>query len=248
MLKKILVLLLVASIYASLLSACGGSSTDKKAQEQLAELNNKAESYINQPGWVHVTERIVYDTDKEDRGVMSNGKPIPLVQTVDVWYHINSEKLVYEYVRIMSSPDGQTIETVVYVNNVVYNLMESISNALNPYSLDTLDYQFANELTSFISSKNHPVVKTIELDGKTTTVFTLEKQLDTPRATMDYDQSIKAVGSIAYFDATSGLLVKLERTVILADGSMRTFYTDNLTIVNGVQPPPDILDYLNGLW
>jgi hypothetical protein len=78
MLKKILVLLLVASIYASLLSACGGSSTDKKAQEQLAELNNKAESYINQSGWVHVTERIVYDTDKEDRGVMSNGKPIPL--------------------------------------------------------------------------------------------------------------------------------------------------------------------------
>jgi hypothetical protein len=71
------------------------------------------------------------------------------------------------------------------VNNVVYNLMESISNALNPYSLDTLDYQFANELTSFISNKNHPVVKTIELDGKTTTVFTLEKELDTPRARMD---------------------------------------------------------------
>jgi hypothetical protein len=212
-------------------------------------LNAKAIALINKPGWVHVTENIVYDTDKENRGVMANGQPIPLVQTVDIWYHINTSKLVYEYVWAMTSQDGETVEAIVYLHNLIYNLTTNISNPLNPYYLGSLDYQFSDELDYYISSSGgHPVVTTDELDGKTVNVFTLDQKLDSPRTTEDYTQPINAVGSIAYFDAESGLLLKMERTVILADGSKRTFYTDNITVETGVEPPQDVMNYINGFW
>jgi len=248
MLRKIFVFLVVTSILTSLLSACGGSSADNNAKKILTELTDKAKTLVNQPGWVHATEKIVYDTDKQERGTLSTGQTVPLVQIIDIWYHINAEKLVYEYVWTMSSQDGQTIETIVFLNYLLYNLTTNISNPLNPYPL-TLDFQFADEMDNFISrTGNHPVVTTAEINGKTADVFTLDEQLASPRTTEDYTQPINAIGSIAFFDAGSGLLLKLVRTVTLADGTKRTFYTDYITVEIGVQPPQDVQNYVNGFW
>jgi len=246
--KRALLLFVIMSFIVSLFSACGGSSVDSNAKKLLKGLTDKGKTFVNQPGWVHVTEKIVYDTDKKDQGTLSNGTIVPLSQIVDIWYHINTSKLVYEYVWTMNSLDGQTIEVTVFLHNLLYNLTTNVSNPLNPYSL-SLDYQFADEMDYFISSTgDHPVVTTAVLDGKTATIFTLDEKLASPRTTADYTQSITAVGSIAYFDPESGVLRKLVRTVILADGSKRTFYTDYISIEIGVQPPLDIQDYINGFW
>jgi hypothetical protein len=250
MFKKIEVFLVVVVIAASLLTACSGTSAanDDNAKKLMAELNIKGRSLYNQPGWVHVIQRIVYDTDKEDRGTMPNGQVIPLVQTIEIWYHINDGKKVYEFVWSLSSQDGEIVDRTVFRNNTVIDLVTNTSNAQNPYSL-TLDYQFADEMDNFITnSGEHPEVKTAELNGKTVTVFTLDKKLDTPRISEDFTQPITTSGTVVYFDSETGLLLKLERTVTLADGSKRTFYTDNMTIEPGVQPPLDIQNYVNGIY
>jgi hypothetical protein len=248
MLKKFFGFLMVTTMLASLLSACGASTASSDARKLLTDLTANARLTVNQPGWVHVVENIVYDTDNQDRGKLSTGQTIPLVQAIDIWYHINDSKRVYQYVWTMSSQDGQTVETIVFRNNLAYNLTTNISEALNPYPL-SLDFQFADELDNFISnSKNHPVVTTAEINGKSTTVFTLNEQLDTPRTATDFTQPITAAGSIAYFDAESGFLLRLLRTVVLADGSKRTYYTDDITIEPGVQPPQDIQNYVNGIF
>jgi hypothetical protein len=249
MFKKYIMLCVVASMIAGLIASCNGSSSaDADAKKLLTDLNAKARTLYSQPGWVHVTEKVVYDTDKKDRGTLSTGVVVPLTQIVDIWYHINDKKQVYEYVWQMSSQDGQPIEVTVFMNNTIYNLTTNISNPLNPYSL-TLDYQFADEMDYFISSGgNHPVVSTVDLNGKPATVFTLNQKLATPKTSEDFTQPINEVGSIAYFDTASGFLLKLERTVTLADGSKRTFYTDNITIETGLQPPLYVQDYLAGFW
>jgi hypothetical protein len=248
MLKKLFGLLLVASIFASLLSACGASSTANDTRKLLTELTAKARLTVNQPGWVHVVENIAYDTDAQDRGKLPSGQAIPLVHSIDVWYHINEDKRVYQYVWTMSSQDGKTIETIVFRNNLAYNLTTNISEALNPYPL-SLDFQFVNEFDVFISNGNgNPAVMTEEINGKTATVFTLNEQLDTPRTTTEFTQPITADGSVAYFDSENGFLLRLLRTVVLADGSKRTYYTDNITIDPGVQPPLDIQNYVNGIF
>ena len=148
----------------------------------------------------------------------------------------------------MSAQDGTEIQKIVFRNNLMYNLTTNISETLNPYPL-ALDFQFADELDNFISnSNNHPVVTTAEINGKTTTVFTINEQLDTPRTTTDFTQPITYAGSIAYFDPDNGFLLRLLRTVVLADGSKRTYYTDNITIEPGAQPPQDIQNFVNGIW
>ena len=248
MFKKICTLLTVASILASLLSACSGSSSaDEDAQKLLAGLINKAKVMVNQPSWVHVTEKVVYDTDKQDRGKLSTGNLIPLVHTVDIWYHINETKRVYEYVWLLSREDGETIEVMVFLNNTLFNLTNNVSDTLNPYSL-SLDYQFADEMDSFISRKGHPVVTTAVVNGKTATVFSLDEELASLSTTTDYTQPFVAAGSIASFDSETGLLLKLERTVILADGTKRMFYTDNITVETGMEPTLEVQDYVNGFW
>lgn len=248
MYKKISMFLAVALVLAGILSACSGSSTtDKDAQTQLAGLIHKEKVLVNQPGWVHVTEKIVYDTDKQDRGTLSTGNVIPLVHTVDIWYHINESKLVYEYVWTLTREDGETIEVMVFLNKTLFNLTNNVSDTLNPYSL-SLDYQFADEMDSFISRKGHPVVTTAVVNGKTATVFTLDEELASPTTTTDYTQPFVAAGSIASFDSETGLLLKLVRTVTLADGTKRTFYTDDITIETGVQPTLDVQNYVNGFW
>jgi hypothetical protein len=249
MFKKIFVSLLLMSMLASLLSACGTgqSSTEQDAQKLLAKLNTSGRLITNQPGWVHVNEKIVYDTDAKDRGTLMNGNTIPLLQTIDVWYHINSEKRVYEYVWIMSDQSGNTVDVGVFKNNNLYDLMNNTSTPQNPYYL-SLDYQFSDEMDSFISRKGHPVVTTAEVNGKTATVFTLEETLAAPKTTTDFTQPLIAAGSIASFDAETGLLLRLVRTATLADGTKRTFYTDNLTIETGVQPTDEVNNYIAGLW
>jgi hypothetical protein len=188
--KKIIWSLMVAAILASLLSACGNSTTSADAKKLLTDLTVKGRLAVNQPGWVHVTENVVYDTDNQDRGKLPNGLAIPLVQTIDIWYHIGEDKRVYQYVWALNTQDGQILETIVFRNNLAYNLTTNISEALNPFPL-SLDFQFASELDNFISdSNNHPVVTTAKINGKTVTVFTLNAQLDTPRTTTDFTQPI----------------------------------------------------------
>ena len=63
MLKKLFGFLMVTSILASLLSACGASSAANDARKLLTDLTAKGRLTVNQPGWVHVIENIVYDTD-----------------------------------------------------------------------------------------------------------------------------------------------------------------------------------------
>jgi hypothetical protein len=149
----------------------------------------------------------------------------------------------------MNSQDGETIEVTVFLNNLLYNLTTNVSNPQNPYSIGSLDYQFADEMDYFISSSgNHSVVRTVELNGKTATVFTLDEKLASPSTTADYTQPINAIGRIETFNTETGFLLKIVRTVTLADDTKRTFYADDITIETGVQPPQDVLNYVNSFW
>jgi hypothetical protein len=126
-------------------------------------------------------------------------------------------------------------------------LMNNTSSPQNPYPL-SLDYQFEDEMNTFISKNGQPIVDTAEVNGKTATVFTLDETLAAPKTTTDFTQPFTSAGSIASFDSDTGLLLRLVRTVTLADGTKRTFYTDDLTIELDVQPPQEVQNYINGIF
>jgi hypothetical protein len=76
----------------------------------------------------------------------------------------------------------------------------------------------------------------------------LEKKLDEATSSDDFSQPITHIGTIATFDSQTGLLLRLERTVTLEDGTKRTFYSDRISIETGVLPPDNILLYVSGFW
>jgi hypothetical protein len=249
MFKKPLLILVVVIILSASIMGCGPSKADLEAQSLLLGLNNKARSVLNQPGWVHVIQNIVYDTDRENRGTMATGIVIPLIQEVSIWYHINQEKLVYQYVLETNTPEGETIETTVFYNEMMYNLVTNTSQQLNPYSLGGLDFQFSDEVATYLSSSgNHLTVSDGDFNGKPVTIFTLDQKLDSPAAYDDFNQPVTGAGTIATFDKESGYLLKLQRIVTLQDGTRRNFFTDTITIETGVEPPLYIEDYVNGIW
>jgi hypothetical protein len=249
MLKKKITLLSVVMLLASLLSSCKSSlpTNDEEAMKLLSDLNTKGRLLTNQPGWVHVNETITYDIDAPDRGTLMNGATVPLEQKIDIWYHINDGKRVYEYVWIMSDKHGETVDVGVYMNDNLYDLMNNTSSPLNPYYLK-LDYQFETEMESFIERGGHPVVTSEVLNGKTATVFTLNESLSEPKTSTDYTQPFVAASSTAYFDAETGLLLRVERSVTFQDGTRRIFFIDDLVIEADVQPTEEVLNYVNGFW
>jgi hypothetical protein len=249
MFKKILPVLGIVFILGSVLTACTGEKSDQAALDKLNELNRQARLLINQPGWLHLKEEVVFDTDKENRGTLSNGTVVPLEHFIDSWYHINQEKKVYQYVWELSNLDGEVIQTMVFKDNLLNDLTSNGSQGMNPYSLDSLDFNFDDELSRYIANQwGHPKVTTSELDGKAVTVFTLNTTLGEAEISEDFTQPIKRVLSIFTYDSSSGLLIKLERTVTLQDGTKRTYHTEVLKVETGVEPPESVINYVNGIW
>jgi hypothetical protein len=249
MFKKIMVLLAIVALGTGFLSGCK-SSTDITNGVSPTDLNSlltkKAEAIAKTPGWLHVTENIVYDIDKENTGVLPNGTVLPLEQISETWYHVNEQGKVYQYVNTSTTTEGQTIQVSVFMDNVIVNLTTNYVVAMNPYSLGALDYRFSNEMQDYMTRIGKtPALRITDVDGRQAAIFTIEETLDPPTTTDNYTEPVHGVRTVAYFDMDTGLLFQLERYRIFKDGSERTYYRTDITVEPNATPPQDILDYMN---
>ena len=248
MFKRIVLLLAILSIGTGFLSGCR-SSTDitngVSPTDLISLLTKKAEAIAKMPGWLHVSENIVYDIDKENTGVLPNGTVVPLEQISETWYHVNEQGKVYQYVNTSTTTDGQTIQVSVFLDNVILNLTTNIVVAMNPYSLGALDYRFSSEMQDYMTRTGKtPSLMSTDVDGRQAAIFTIEEALDSPTTTENYTEPVYGLRTVAYFDMDNGLLYRLERYRIFKDGSERTFYRTDITVEPDATPPQDILDYI----
>jgi hypothetical protein len=248
MFKKIMLFLALLSLGAGFLSACkpdtditsGVSPTD-----MISFLNKRAKARSSLPGWVHVTENIVYNIDKENLGVLPDGTVIPLEQVNETWYHINTDGLVYQYVSIMKTTDGAEVQVSLFLNNQIVNLKTAEITPVQPYSLGGLDYLFSIEMQNFIDSTGgEPSLRITDLDGKQIVIFTIEEQLDSPATTESYTEPVYAARTVAWYEYDTGLLFRLERYRIFKDGSERLFFQTDITVEPVSLPPEEVQAYL----
>jgi hypothetical protein len=250
MFKKISFFLVVLFIATNLLTACQSSSTPSNVSptDLITLLNKKSKDITIQPGWLHVTEKATYDVDKENLGTLSNGAVVPLQYQVDTWYHINDRGLVFQYVLIQSTLDGETVQVSVYTDQVIRNLMTNTVIQKEAYSLGAMDYHFSDEMVDFTDrTGKSATLKLTKVDGHQAAIFTLDETLSEPTTTENYNQPVYGTRTIAYYDTQSGLLFRFERIRIFKDGSERTFYYTDITVEQNANPPADILDYLKGV-
>jgi len=248
--KKIMFLLLALLLAVNLLTGCtpSDSTSGVSPTDLMTLLNKTATAITKKPGWLHVTETIVYDVDKENLGDLPNGASIPLQYKMETWYHISPEGKVYEYVQIQTTTDGEIIQYSIFKDQVIRNPITSYSMQMPPYPLGALDYHFSNEMADFMDRTGQTAkVKVTKKDGHNAAIFTLEETLSEPTTTENYKKPIYGTRTVAYYDTDTGLLFHFERIRIFKNGTERTFYRTDITVEQNANPTNEILDYLKGV-
>jgi hypothetical protein len=250
MFTKLMFFLLALLLAATLLTGCQSSDSTSGVSptDLMTLLNKKANAITGKSGWLHLTETIVYDVDKENLGVLPNGGFIPLDHKIETWYHISPEGKVYEYVQIQSSVDGEIIQYSVYKDQVISNPITNYAMQMPPYPLGSLDYHFSNEMVDFMDRTGQSAkVKVTKKDGHNAAIFTLVETLSKPTTTENYQEPIYGTRTVAYYDTDTGLLFHFERIRTFKNGSERTFYRTDITVEQNATPTYEILDYLKGV-
>jgi hypothetical protein len=103
-------------------------------------------------------------------------------------------------------------------------------------------------MTEFIErTGEQPSVMVTDVDGRQAVVFEIEEMLEEPVVSESYIEPVNGVRSVACYDMETGLLFRLERIRIFADGSERTYYSTEITVETDAQPPQVVLDYMSGM-
>lgn len=201
-------------------TATSGLTTDQLVQE----LNARAVAGLRD-GWVHIQVNINVDTDLQNSGILPNGNAIPNQQIMDIWYHLNAERLVIEGVTIMRTTDGQIVQVGVSSNDTSWNSGTDEITTFEQYIVNGFDYGFLkNDLQWLEGFGNKAVVTQVVLSGGGEGVqFVIGAKYEKPVVTNDFNKPSNRAETRAVFDSTTGYLVSREVTIWFEDGSQRVF-------------------------
>lgn len=189
--------------------------------------------------WVYFEENRKSDVDVPDFGTFSNEQVIPAESVMEQWMFVNEAGIVEQSISIQRTMDGKVVQAGVFSEGTAWNTASDEIIPREPLPFE-LDYGLRFNL-------NNPDLKlshSIEPDGKQQVQFTLTKVEDPPSSTREFVHAVQASENRYTFDEETGFLVRFESIAHLQDGSQRAFATIQVVIKPGINPPPDVLEYL----
>jgi hypothetical protein len=222
-------------------TALSGLNADQLVQE----LNARAVAGLLS-GWVHIQVNKNIDTDLQNSGILPNGNAIPNRQIMDIWYHLNAERLVIEGVTIMRTTDGQIVQVGVCSNDTSWNSGTDDITTSEPYIVNGFDYGFLkNDLQWLEGFGNTAVITQVILpSGGEGVQVVIDAEYEKPIVTNDFNKPTTRAETRAVFDSTTGYLVSREVTVWFVDGSQRVFNSLNQKI-SFESPTDEVLNLLS---
>lgn len=215
------------------------------AQEQFSALYKKAVAITNQPGWIHVKDTVIGDSDQENNGVLPDGTVIPKSYTDESWFHINTGGLVFESLTTMFTLDGKKVQTSILHDNNYWNTATDKSTPQSPYSLGSFSGDFSSILNNYISRTNKsPLINTIDMNGRSVILFSIDDPQKVPLTPPDFKQPVTSVKTNAYFDNDTGFMIQRDEIMTLTDGTVRTLYTVTTDVEIGSRPPEKIISQI----
>lgn len=212
---------------------------------RLLSLADKANQTLITPGWIYIKEVAEGDTDLKRRGSLPNGQEIPIAYTNEIWYHLDDQHRVFEFVAIQRDAHGQIVQIGVYTDGVGWNSATNETTVLEPFVLTTLDYGIARQWKSTAAASPVKVMESV-LDDKPVVLFSNTEHHSKPLLMAEYDQAVIATEGRAYLDPVTGQLVRREIVAHLADGTQRVVSRITLEIKPDVAPAAEVLELLAG--
>lgn len=246
----VLTLLILASVGTIALLTHDFANASERSQppevglpmEQLAILNQKATALTNQPGWLFFRTTVVYDTDSKNNGILPDGQEIPLSQVLEVWFHLNDEGLVFEFVNTMLTLDGEVIQESVFLNGVVWSSATNEEYIQSAFFLTPLDGGFSSLADDYITRTGKmPDMSVTEQDGRKMVVFTIEEMYEQELTLSDFDQPVIGSKHSVSLDEETGFITQEEVVYYFSDGIIRSFYTAQTVIQVDAVPPEEIV-------
>jgi hypothetical protein len=215
------------------------------AQEQFLALYNKAVAITNQPGWIHVKDTVIGDSDQENNGVLPDGTVIPKSYTDESWFHINTGGLVFESLTTMFTLDGKKVQTSILHDNNYWNTATDKSTPQSPYSLGSFSGDFPSILKDYVSRTNKsPLINTIDMNGRSVILFSIGDPQKVPLTPPDFKQPVISVKTNTYFDSDTGFMVQRDEIMTLTDGTVRILYAVTIDVEIGSSPPEEIISQI----
>jgi hypothetical protein len=191
------------------------------------------------PGWVHVVERLTYDIDQPNRGMLPNGLPIPLDQKVERWLRLGDDGQVAESLSMLSTAGGTLMLITRYQDGRVWDSITQQYREQAPPTLGTLDYGFGENAGAFTELGLPITEQTITYEGAEAVEFTVANTLAQPARYADYTQPVSAFNTRAVYDPATGYLRLFEQQATLADGSVRLMAHEAVAVTRE-EPPAEI--------
>ena len=192
------------------------------------------------PGWNHVI--------KETLTNLQAGQtfPPPYLKT-ETWYEIDREGYILQSVLQDYDDSGQVIQLNATIGNYSTNFTTGDSgfygDTLHRFSLDL----FTNSLSSAVQYGSNITREEVVCDnGSPCLLITLQDSISPPVQNPGESQAFSGSGQRVWIDSETGQQVKSQSFWLLVDGSERATWTQETTLVEKVDNPPQyILDILS---
>jgi len=209
----------------------------------LQALNDKANQRFLTPGWLYIKIISEGNTDLGNRGVLPNGQILSEDHTSEIWYHLDDQNRVIEFVSVDRAADGQIIQIGVFRNGIQWNSATNETFEVKPFALETLDFGVLRDAQ--VHDQTTPQVQSDDMrDGRRVVRFDSIERYAKPLQFAVFNQGVAANEGRAYFDPATGQLLQREVIAHLADSSERIVSRSTFEFKSGVTPPTEVFEIL----
>jgi len=214
------------------------------ALETLGFLQARAILIYGQNGWVHITEAVTHDLDRDLYTTLADGTPVPLNHVLDTWANITGARLVTQQVIFLHDEAGQLLQTSVISEGKKWNSATQTTESTDSGPAGAFDRGFGASIPDYVRAGAAVSQTAGTLDGAATIEIVVDYSFDKPSKYEDYTQEVAGQFIRAIYDPMGGQLRQLNWHMRLADGSERAYGVWNVTLEANVSPPDEVLEAL----
>lgn|GEM_PF-3523706 len=213
----------------------------------LGQLQARAILTYGQNGWVHITETVSHDLDRELFSTLPDGRPVPLNHVLETWANITGAQVVTQRVIFLRDGAGQVLQTSVLSRGVTWNSSTQKRENQTEMPAGAFDHGFGASVGEYQRVGAKVTQATGTLSGTATIEILVDYAFDQPAKYEDYTEAVAGETIKAIYDPNGGQLRQLVWRMRLADGSERAYGVWDIALEAHVSPPDEVLEALKVL-
>lgn len=213
------------------------------------EIQLLSEKWVNdhvKPGWLHLVSK--WREDYDETGILTGGSVLEKEYFMDEWYYLAEERQIIQGIYMRRDLNYKITQVSVLQDNNWYNLTYSDKIPVPEEALPMVfvwDFGFPDQATRLMDSLEKSLAT---LDGQAVYQYTVTEKYSSPMKLADFENTVDAIKTKAYYEPESGKLLFTEQVMVLTGGEERV--RTAVTLVSWDQkdqPSTEVLGFLSAV-